>query len=49
MRTFEGVADPVVTGVETTADTMMALVYGGPGERREGTRAESDSDQQESR
>jgi alcohol dehydrogenase len=33
MRTITAVADPVSTGLETTTDTMMALVYGGPGQR----------------
>ena len=32
MRTIEAVADPITTGAVTT-DTMMALVYGGPGQR----------------
>ena len=33
MRTIEAIADPIAAGVETTTDTMMALVYGGPGQR----------------
>ena len=33
MTTIAAVADPVATPVATTTDTMMALVYGGPGQR----------------
>lgn len=33
MPTIEAIADPVAPGVETKDMEMMALVYGGPGQR----------------